>query len=80
MALDETSRLKVWVRGMKEKVVPGNLSKTEFRAAVNAADDWVDSSQSAFNAALPVEFKTSATVTQKAALLALILIERYSLL
>jgi len=53
------------------------LTKAEFRAAVDAADGWVDSNASSFNTALPVAARNALTAQQKALLLARVVLRRY---
>jgi len=56
---------------------PCAFLKTTLRTAVDNADDWAESAgasvpATSYNAALNVTFRTNATSTQKAALLALV--------
>ena len=67
--LDEAARQFVWRKFMAAGNTPGTILKADLRAAVNAADDWVDANAAAFNTALPVAFRTAATAQQKAILL-----------
>ncbi len=53
------------------------LIKAEMRAAVDAADDWVDANQVSYNNALPTAAKTQLTAAQKALLLAVVLRKRF---
>jgi SLT domain-containing protein len=41
------------------------LTKADIRAAIDAADSWIDSNQSSYNTALPTAFRTNATTAQK---------------
>ena len=59
----------------KGHCAPTNL-KTDIRAAVNAADDWVDTNAASFNTALPAAFKNAASASQKAILLAFCCLRR----
>jgi hypothetical protein len=38
---------------------------SDWRAAVNATDDWIENNQFAFNAALPTKFRNNGTLVQK---------------
>lgn len=58
---------------MSEGLAPGATNKPDFRAAVNAVDDWIDDNAASFNSALPEPYKSDATAIQKADLLATIL-------
>jgi hypothetical protein len=55
----------------------GNLTKSDIRAAVNAADDWAEANASSYNSALPAAFRTTATAKQKAELLLYVIRRRY---
>lgn len=54
-----------------------DISKSELRAAFDAADDWVEANQASFNTALPVAARTSLTATQKAELLLYVVRRRW---
>jgi hypothetical protein len=47
----------------------GAFNKNELRTALDAVDDWVNTNQASFNAALPEPFQSEATASQKARLL-----------
>ena len=53
------------------------MTTPEFNAAIVAAEQWVIDNESSFNTALPNPFKTKATTTEKATLLANILSVKY---
>lgn len=53
------------------------ISKADLRAAVNAADAWVNANKVSYNAALPLPARTSLTDAQKANLLILVVLRRY---
>lgn len=53
---------------VRPKVV-ANLNVSDLIAAMAAADEWLDDNAQSFNQALPVPFRTTATLQQKAALL-----------
>lgn len=56
------------------------LTKPDVQAAINATDDWIDTNQSAYNSALPLPFRTTATLTQKTILFAYVALRRAGLL
>lgn len=56
------------------------FTKTDLRAAVDAADTWVDSNAASFNTALPAAFRTTASLTQKTLLLCYVAMRRAGLL
>ena len=49
---------------------PYNISKTDARAAIVAAEQWLSDNAAAFNSALPQPYRGAATQAQKAALVA----------
>lgn len=55
---------------------PGNVNLDDIKAAVDAADSWADANATAFNTALPNPFKTTASLQQKTALLAWVILKR----
>jgi hypothetical protein len=56
------------------------FTKTDLAAAVNATDDWIEANQGAFNTALPVNFRTNATLTQKTLLFCYVAMRRAGIL
>ena len=76
--LDEQNRFDAWAEAMRGKV-PGELAltKPELRAAVDAMDDWIDTNQAAFNAAIPQPARGALTTKQKAGLVALVVERRF---
>lgn len=56
---------------------PISIVKADLRAAVDAADSWVDSNASSFNTALPVAARTNLTSSQKARLLMFVVARRF---
>lgn len=56
-----------------------SLTKTQLRAAVDAADDWANTNAAAFNAALPAAAQAGLTASQKARLLMAVVIRRFGL-
>jgi hypothetical protein len=52
------------------------MLKADIRAAVNAADDWCNTNATAYNLALPLPFRTSATADQKSRLLEAVIVAR----
>jgi len=53
----------------------GTLTRAQLRAAVDAIDDWLDTSLPVFNAAIPLPARSTLTPRQKVELL-LIVTER----
>jgi hypothetical protein len=77
--LSENDRLAVWLQWMREnkEEIVGSMTKAELRAAVDAADTWVDGNASSYNSALPQPARGVLSQSQKAALLAIVLFRRY---
>jgi hypothetical protein len=66
-----------WVRKIfVELANTANMSHTNIKAAVDAADQWADDNATAFNNALPVPFRTTATTAQKTLLLSYVILKR----
>ena len=59
-----------------EPNVPFNFSKADIRAALVAADAWATANAASFNTALPLPFRTAASASQKALLLAFVCMRR----
>ena len=80
-ALSTTVRQRIW-RGLMRfwsarlEAVAG-ITKTDLQSAVNAADDWADANAASYNSALPATFRTNASASQKALLLAVVVLARY---
>ena len=54
-----------------------SLTKTQLQAAVNAADDWANTNAASFNSALPAAAQSGLTASQKARLLAAVVLRRF---
>jgi hypothetical protein len=78
--LDPTARLRTGNQFMRRQLEPCAFTKTDLRAAVDATDDWIDANATSFNSALPAEFRTTATATQKTLLFCYIAMRRGGLL
>lgn len=78
--LSTTIRQQIWrglMRYWSDLRESMGVNKSEFQAAVNAADDWIDSNAASYNSALPPAFRTTATPGQKAFLLAVVCLARF---
>jgi len=75
--LSDPDRATVWRILMERAECPGTVVKADFRAAVNATDDWIEANSAAFNSALPQPYRGAASTGQKAALLAAIALKKY---
>lgn len=81
--LIDTAREGVWadfMQRLSQDNEPIDLGKADLRAAFNAADDWVEANQAAYNSALPVAAQTNLTAKQKAELLMLVIDKRFGVL
>lgn len=76
MALTENQRVQVWAAIMEAGLNPPDVLKGDFRSAVDALDDALDTYAASLNAALPLPYRTSAVAWQKAVLTGLIAIRR----
>jgi hypothetical protein len=56
---------------------PATIDKPALRAAVDAADAWVDSNAASFNSALPVAARTRLSARQKAKVLLAVIERRF---
>jgi hypothetical protein len=79
--LDEAARLACWLQLMRENTTTfGAMTKTELRAAIDAADQWAEDNASAFNLAIPQPARGALSAKQKALLLMLVVAKRYGVL
>ena len=78
--LPDADRVNVWRWFMRRNAELCSFTKTDLRAAVDAADSWVYSNASSFNTALPAAFRTSASLTQKTLLLCFVAMRRAGIL
>lgn len=74
--LDATNRTRTGAQFQRENTEPSSWVKSELTAAIAAADQWCEDNAAAFNTALPVAFRTKASTTQKAMLLAFVIMRR----
>ena len=78
-AMSDAERFACWAQIMRNEAAPGGgaITKPDLRAAVNAADDWVDAQTTLYNAVLPNPFKSLATAEEKAMLLMYVVARRF---
>lgn len=68
--LPDLDRIAIWRHFMRRGSGGGGaFTKTDLKAAVDAADAWCDSNAAAFNTALPQPFRGAASAQQKTDLL-----------
>ena len=56
---------------------PLGLTKSEVKAAINAADDWANANSASYNSALPLPARSVLTARQKAEILMFIIRRRF---
>jgi len=79
MALDATNRFRTFAQIVRDVAWPG-LTKPDIQAAVSAVDDWAEANSASYNTALPQPFRNTASVAQKALLLAYVCMRRAGIL
>ena len=77
--LDSSNRLTTAAHFMRLITTP-TMTKLDVRAAINAADDWADANAASYNTSLPLPFRTTATLAEKTAVLAYVILRRAGLL
>ena len=77
LTADEIAKVKKRLVREYTKTKPADMTTPEFNNAVTLAEAWVTSNEASFNTALPEPFKTNATTTEKALLLAYVLSVKY---
>lgn len=75
--LSDNDRRLTWAEVMRRADCPGNLTKADLRAAVDAIDSWIDSNAVSFNNAIPQPARGALTTKQKAALMMLVISKRF---
>lgn len=78
--LNETERARLWrglMRYWSNQHESLGLTKADLRAAVDAADTWLESNATSYNSALPQPARGALTSGQKALILAVAALARY---
>lgn len=75
--LSNNDRLSVWAEFMRASHGSGTITKAELRAAVDAIDQWADDNAASFNTAIPQPARGVLTARQKAALLMMVIEQRW---
>ena len=81
--LDQATRTTIWadfMRWLSDQLQSAGFSKADLQAAVDATDSWIDTNAASFNTALPVAFRTAATLTQKTVLFCFVAMKRAGLI
>ena len=82
-ALSETQRRNIWAVFMRQASSDRQslgLSKVQLRAAVDAADQWVEDNAGSYNQALPAAARTALTTAQKTRLLFFVASKRFEVI
>ncbi len=78
--LADGERFGTWAELMRREEAYGTLLKPDLRAAVDAADDWVEANSASFNTAIPLPARSELTARQKALLLMAVVNRRFGVL
>ena len=76
--LVDANRVTAYCEWMEDNRQPISIVKADLRAAINAADVWLDTNAAAFNLALPLAARTNFTPKQKALLLVAVIKARFN--
>jgi hypothetical protein len=81
--LPEQDRLRIW-RGLMRywsslRETISGITKADLKAAVDAADQWIDDNAASYNNTLPQPFRGNATQSQKSLLLVAVVLMRFNL-
>jgi hypothetical protein len=80
MSATDRDRVKSYVMRQNGGVFgSAAFTKPDLAAAVAACDDWIEANATAFNTALPLPFRTSATAAQKTLLFCWVALRRAGL-
>lgn len=76
--LSDTERFNAWADYMRDGIIQSaGITKQDLRAAINAADDWIDGNANSFNVAIPQPARNSLTAAEKAAIIMYVTARRY---
>lgn len=78
--LPDLDRNRIWRYFMRRNTDGCAFTKDDLRAAVDATDSWIDSNAASYNSALPVAFRTGATLVQKTLLFCWVAMRRAGIL
>ena len=80
--LIQADKDRIWaalMRWLSDQLLSASFTKTDLSAAVDATDGWIDTNAAAYNAALPLNFRTQATLLQKTVLFCFVAMKRAGL-
>jgi len=75
--LSDSNRFDAWAEYMQENKEAIGITKQDLRAAINAADAWIDSNAASFNTAIPQPARNVLSAKQKAMLFMTVAIKRF---
>jgi hypothetical protein len=77
--MSDGDRIACWEQWMRENLetITGSMTKAEFRAAVDATDQWVSDNSASYNSAIPQPARGAMSNSQKAFLLSVVLLKRF---
>lgn len=79
--LSEGARQEIWRKLMKQwskDHTPTSLLAVEVKAAVDAVDQWIDDNAVSYNNALPAAAKAAMSAGEKARLLSMVALARFT--
>lgn len=79
--LSEGARREIWRKLMKQwskDRTPTSLLAVEVKAAVDAVDQWIDDNAVSYNNALPAAAKAAMSAGEKARLLSMVALARFT--
>jgi hypothetical protein len=79
-AMGESDRARCAAQFARDNTEPTSITKADLRAALNAADDWIEANAAAYNSALPQPARSALSSTQKTLLFVYVAMRRRGLL
>ena len=76
-AMSNNDRAELHAELMRGLLPAAGMLKADLRAAVNGLDGYIESAAAAINSAIPQPARGALTTSQKARLLALVVLKRY---
>jgi hypothetical protein len=74
--MSATERARCRAQYMREQTTSPGISKVDLAAALAAVDQWIEDNSAAFNAALPLPFRTAANAAEKTVLFCYVAMRR----
>lgn len=76
--LADADRVACWAELMREAMGDMPITKTQFRAVVDACDGYIDGNAAAMNTAIPQPQRAALSQSQKARIFAAVMLKRYA--